>query len=53
MTKKSLKFLSEETWNKHTESKTVQFDESRFVLMSALNWATDVETDISIKSGVV
>ena len=33
--------------------KTVKFDEFRYVLMSDLNWVTDVETDISIKSGVV
>ena len=32
--------------------KTVKFDESRFVLMSDLNCVTDLETDISIKSGV-
>ena len=52
MTKNASKweFLSEETWNKHTESKTVQFDESRFEPMSDLNWVTDVETDISIKN---
>ena len=29
--------------------KTVKFDEFRYVLMSDLNWVTDVETDISIK----
>ena len=45
-------FLAEERWNKHTETKTVKFDEVRYVLMSDLNWVTDVETDI-YKSGVV
>ena len=55
MTKKASKweFLSEETCNKHTESKTFKFDESRFVLKSDLDWVTDVEIHISIKSGVV
>ena len=33
--------------------KTGQFDEFSYVLMSDLNWVTDLETDVSMKSGVV
>ena len=39
--------------NIQNKKNPVKFDESRYKLMSDLNWVTDVETDISIKSGAV